>query len=188
MEDGRLTRQLAFLREIDGMKKVARQTLLADGSRPENDAEHSWHMALCAALLTEYADQTVDISHTLAMALGHDLIEIYAGDTYAYDDAGNATKAAREQAAADQGAYWRGLWEEFDAMETPEARYANVCDRLQPLLLNMASGGKSWMRHGTAVSRVRERTRIIGEVSPALGAWVEEQLAQAVRNGWLKDE
>ena len=197
MEDGRLTRQLAFLREIDGMKKVARQTLLADGSRPENDAEHSWHMALCAALLTEYADQTVDISHTLAMALGHDLIEIYAGDTYAYDDAGNATKAAREKAAADrlyamlpaeQGAYWRGLWEEFDAMETPEARYANVCDRLQPLLLNMASGGKSWMRHGTAVSRVRERTRIIGEVSPALGAWVEEQLAQAVRNGWLKDE
>ncbi len=197
MEDGRLARQLAFLREIDRMKQVARQTLLADGSRPENDAEHSWHMALCAALLAEYADASVDISRVLAMALGHDLIEVYAGDTYAYDDAGNATKEARERAAADklyallpaeQGAYWRGLWEEFDAMETPEARFANACDRLQPLLLNMASGGKSWIQHSAAVSRVRARTRIIGDVSPALGAWMDKQLAQAVENGWLKDE
>ena len=196
MENERLNRQLSFLLEIDRMKQVLRQTLLSDGSRQENDAEHSWHLAMCAAVLAEYAPEA-DMARVLAMALGHDLVEIYAGDTYAYDDAGNATKEAREREAADrlyallpaeQGAYWRGLWEEFDAMETPEARLANVCDRLQPVILNLASGGRAWLQHDARISRVRERVRIIGEVSPALGAWVEAQLARAVENGWLRNE
>ncbi len=197
MENERLNRQLSFLLEIDRMKQVLRQTLLSDGSRQENDAEHSWHLAMCAAVLAEYAPPGTDMGRVLAMALGHDLVEIYAGDTYAYDDAGNATKEARERAAADrlyallpaeQGAYWRGLWEEFDAMETPEARWANACDRLQPVILNLASGGRAWLQHDARVSRVRERVRIIGEVSPALGAWAEAQLARAVENGWLRNE
>ena len=196
MENERLNRQLSFLLEIDRMKQVLRQTLLSDGSRQENDAEHSWHLAMCAAVLAEDAPEA-DMARVLAMALGHDLVEIYAGDTYAYDDAGNATKEAREREAADrlyallpaeQGAYWRGLWEEFDAMETPEARLANVCDRLQPVILNLASGGRAWLQHDARISRVRERVRIIGEVSPALGAWVEAQLARAVENGWLRNE
>ncbi len=196
MENERLNRQLSFLLEIDRMKQVLRQTLLSDGSRQENDAEHSWHLAMCAAVLAEYAPPGTDMGRVLAMVLGHDLVEIYAGDTYAYDDAGNATKEAREREAADrlyallpaeQGAYWRGLWEEFDAMETPEARWANACDRLQPLMLNMASKGDAWVRHGTDLSRVRRRMAILGEVSPALGAWAEAQLARAVENGWLKD-
>ena len=197
MENERLNRQLSFLLEIDRMKQVLRQTLLSDGSRRENDAEHSWHLAMCAAVLAEYAPPGTDMGRVLAMALGHDLVEIYAGDTYAYDDAGYATKEAREREAADrlyallpaeQGAYWRGLWEEFDAMETPEARWANACDRLQPVILNLASGGRAWLRHDARVSRVRERVRIIGEVSPALGAWAEAQLARAVENGWLRNE
>ena len=197
MENERLNRQLSFLLEIDRMKQVLRQTLLSDGSRRENDAEHSWHLAMCVAVLAEYALPGTDMARVLAMALGHDLVEIYAGDTYAYDDAGNATKEAREREAADrlyallppdQGAYWRGLWEEFDAMETPEARWANACDRLQPVILNLASGGRAWLQHEARVSRVRERVRIIGEVSPALGAWVEAQLARAVENGWLRNE
>ena len=140
MEETRLQKQLRFLVEVDQMKNVLRQTLLVDKSRRENDAEHSWHFALMAMLLSEYADGSkVDFYRVLRMALVHDLIEVYAGDTFAYDKKGNEDKEEREKKAADklfgmlpedQGKEIRDLWEEFDQMETPDAQYAASIDRL----------------------------------------------------------
>ncbi|MBR0153696.1 MAG: HD domain-containing protein, partial [Lachnospiraceae bacterium] len=124
----RLEKQMDFLLRLDRMKQVVRQTYLADGSRKENDAEHSWHMAVMTAVLAEYANEPIDVGHTILLTLVHDIIEVEAGDTYAYDAAGNATKREREVRAAehlygllpeDQGAYYRALWDEFEAMETP---------------------------------------------------------------------
>lgn len=198
MEQGRLERQLAFLTQIDRMKNVFRQTRIADASRYENDAEHSWHLTVCASVLAEYAPPGTDTARALLMTAVHDLVEIYAGDTYAYDAPGNATKEARERAAADrlyaqlpaeQGAYYRALWEEFDRMETADARWANVCDRLQPLLLNLSDPeGRSWREHGARRSWVERRTEIIGEVSPALGDWVAARLDEAVARGSLRGD
>ena len=193
----RIDSLLLFSAEIDKMTAIERRTLLVDRSRRENDAEHSWHIAVMAMLFEEYALEKPDVGRVSEMCAAHDLVEIYAEDTFAYDEKGNLDKAAREKEAADRlfgslpdekGKYLRALWEEFDAMETPEARLANVCDRLQPVILNLASGGRAWLQHDARVSRVRERVRIIGEVSPALGAWVEAQLARAVENGWLRNE
>lgn len=143
----RLQQQIAFLMEIDKVKNIFRQTYLADGERKENDAEHSWHIALMAVLLQEHAEEEVDLLKVMTMVLIHDLVEIDAGDTYAYDSAGAATKRAREEKAADrifgilpadQGAYFRELWEEFEAYETSDAKYAHLLDNFQPLLLNHA--------------------------------------------------
>ena len=145
----RLEKQIRFIVEIDKVKNIFRQTYLADARRKENDAEHSWHIALMAYLLQEYAEKPVDVSKVMLMVLIHDLVEIDAGDTYAYDDAGAETKRAREEAAADrifgllpedQGKYFRELWEEFEAYESPEGKYAHLLDNFQPLLLNDASG------------------------------------------------
>ena len=141
----RLEKQIRFIVEIDKVKNIFRQTYLADARRKENDAEHSWHIALMAYLLQEYAEKPVDVSKVMLMVLIHDLVEIDAGDTYAYDDAGAETKRAREEAAADrifgllpedQGKYFRELWEEFEAYESPEGKYAHLLDNFQPLLLN----------------------------------------------------
>ena len=196
MTDNRLARQLAFLTEIDRAKTVLRQTLLCDRSRRENDAEHSWHLAMCASVLAEYAPPGVDLGRVLTMALVHDLVEIDAGDTFAYDEAGNATKEARERAAADriyamlpeeQGAYYRALWEEFDAMETPDARFAAACDRLQPFLNNLATGGHTWKLGHVRLSQVERRIGPVCALSPALRAFVEENLRDAVARGWLLD-
>ena len=147
----KLEKQLQFLIEVDKMKTILRQTLLVDKTRRENDAEHSWHFALMAIILYEYADQgKVSLYRVLKMALVHDLIEIYAGDTFAYDDAGNATKEQRETEAADklfgilpsgQGEELRALWEEFDRMETPDAMYAAALDLLQPFINNYLTEG-----------------------------------------------
>ena len=157
--------QIDFLVEIDKLKKVLRQTWLLDQSRYENDAEHSWHIAMAAMLFLEYADDPqVDLLRVIKMLLVHDLVEIDAGDTYAYDEKACLDQPEREQKAAerifgllppDQSAEFRGLWEEFEARQTPEARYAAALDRFQPLLHNYRTGGRAWLDHAVTSDRVR---------------------------------
>ena len=162
----RLDSQFEFIREIDGLKKISRQTYLSDGSRKENDTEHSWHLALMAVLLSEYANENVDLLRVITMVRVHDIVELDAGDTYAYDDAGNATKREREVAAADrifnilpadQAKYLRNLWDEFEEDSTPEARFAHTLDHVQPVMLNDASGAKAWKEHAIKLSQVLKR-------------------------------
>lgn len=166
LEEDRLEKQFAFIREIDKEKQIGRQTYLADGQRKENDAEHAWHIAIMTVLLGEYANEKIDILKTVTMLLLHDIVEIDAGDTYAYDEEGKKTQRAREEAAADrifgllpkdQEEKFRALWEEFEAYETPEARFAHAMDNIQPAMLNDASDGISWMEHGTRLSQVLGR-------------------------------
>ena len=153
MDAERLKQQMDFILEADKSKNIIRQTYLSDGSRKENDAEHSWHLALMCILLSEYANEKIDVLKTTAMVLIHDIVEIDAGDTYAYDTQGNTTKREREVKAADrifnllpadQAEKMRALWEEFEAGETPEARFAATLDKIQPVLLTNANNGKSW--------------------------------------------
>ena len=191
----RLDQQLRFTAEIDKMTSILRRTMLIDDSRRENDAEHSWHIAVMALLFTEYAAEPVDIGRTVKMCVVHDLIEIYAGDTFAYDAAGNKDKAQREQAAADklfamlpkeQGDEIRSLWEEFDAMQTPDAKYAACMDRLQPFLHNTLTGGHTWVESGTNRASVEKRMAIIKEFMPTVYKWIEQNLDNAIQKGWLK--
>ncbi len=162
----RIEKQFEFLKEIDKEKNIFRQTYLADGMRKENDAEHAWHMALFVMVLSEYANEDIDVLKTMKIVLIHDLIEIYAGDTYAYDSKGNESKRERELAAADrlfnilpkdQAEEFRALWDEFEENITPEARFANTMDKIQPLMLNNASEGRSWEEHGVHASQVYGR-------------------------------
>lgn len=162
----RLEEQMNFIREVDKLKKIGRQTYLSDGSRKENDAEHSWHLALMCMILSEYANQKIDVQKTMSMVLIHDIIEIDAGDTYAYDIEGNQTKREREVKAAerilkmlpkDQSDYIRSLWDEFEEGETAEAKFASALDRIQPTMLNDASKGKSWEEHQVELSQILER-------------------------------
>lgn len=192
----RLKQQLNFLLEMDKLKSVFRQTYLADGSRKENDAEHSWHLAMMAFLLAEYANEPVDVLKTMKMVMLHDVIEIDAGDTYAYDTAGNATKQMRELAAAkrifallpeDQAAEFRGLWDEFEAMETIEARFANTLDKMQPLLLNHASEGKSWIEHDVKASQVMGRNARTPEGSEALWQYMKTLIEENISKGNIKE-
>lgn len=162
----RLNKQMQFIMEIDKLKQIYRQTYISDASRKENDTEHSWHLAMMAMLLCEYANEKVDILKTMSMVLIHDIIEIDAGDTYAYDETGNATKQERELKAADrlfhilpedQAKYLRGLWDEFEASETPEAKFALTLDKIQPLMLNDASGGIAWKANGIHMEQILKR-------------------------------
>lgn len=173
-ERERLEKQLRFIVEIDKVKNIFRQTYLADGKRKENDAEHSWHLALSAVLLKEHMKEETDLTKVMIMVLIHDLVEIDAGDTYAYDTEGAATKREREVRAAerifallpeDQGSYFRALWDEFEEYETADAKFAHLLDNFQPLLLNDASGGKSWSEHGVCKSQVCRRNARIPETS-----------------------
>jgi putative hydrolase of HD superfamily len=191
----RLDQQLRFTAEIDKMTSILRRTMLIDGSRRENDAEHSWHIAVMAMIFEEYAAEPVDVSRAVKMCVVHDLIEIYAGDTFAYDLAGNADKEEREAAAAEklfaqlpaeQGSEICGLWEEFDAMQTPDAKYAACMDRIQPFLHNTLTLGHTWVEGGTARSSVEKRTAIIKEFMPEVYKWIEKNLDNAVAQGWLK--
>ena len=190
----RLDQQLKFTAEKDKMTGILRRTLLVDQSRRENDAEHSWHIATIAMLFEEYATEKVDIGRVCKMCLVHDLVEIYAGDTFAYDPKGNADKANRETEAADklfsqlpeeQGKMIRDLWEEFDAMETPDAKYAACLDRLQPFLHNTLTGGHTWVENGTKRSDVEKRMSIIKDFMPEVYDWVSVNLDRAVENGWV---
>lgn len=190
-------KQISFIMELDKIKKIGRQTYLSDASRKENDAEHSWHLALMAFVLADYANEKVDVLKTMKMVLLHDVIEIDAGDTYAYDTEGNKTKRERELKAADrifgllpeeQQREYRGLWDEFEAMETPEAKFANMLDKVQPLLLNDASGGKSWEEHGVKKSQVMARNERTHEGSEALWAYAKSLIEKNVEQGKLLDE
>lgn len=162
----RLEKQLEFALEIDKVKNIFRQTHLSNNGRNENDAEHSWHMAIMAYLLREYSNQEIDIAKTMVMCLIHDLVEIDAGDTYAYDSEGQKTKKAREDAAKerifsilpeDQRSELIALFDEFEAYETPEARFAHVMDNLQPIMLNNSNGGNDWRMRGVTASQVSAR-------------------------------
>lgn len=191
----RLDSQLKFSAEIDKMTGVLRRTVLIDESRRENDAEHSWHIATMAMLFEEYAKEPVNIPRAVEMCVVHDLIEIYAGDTFAYDVKANEDKAEREKEAADklfsqlpedQGAMIRSLWEEFDAMETADAKYAACMDRLQPFLHNALTGGHTWVESGgTNRAAVEKRTAIIKEFMPEVYKWVDANIEKAVEMGWL---
>ena len=162
----RLDNFFRFILEIDKDKFIGRQTYLSDGVRKENDAEHAWHMAIMAWLLADYANEKIDVARTMIMVLIHDLVEIDAGDTYAYDEAAKQSQAERELAAADRifgllpedaGAKLRAIWEEFEAWETPEAKFARALDNFQPLMLNNATDGISWVEHGVKLSQVLRR-------------------------------
>lgn len=190
-------KQMAFIMELDKIKQIGRQTYLADGSRKENDAEHSWHLALMAFVLADYANEKVDVLKTMKMVLLHDVIEIDAGDTYAYDTEGNKTKRERELKAADrifgllpdgQAAEYRSLWDEFEEMETAEAKFANMLDKVQPLLLNDASGGSSWVEHGVKKSQVMARNERTHEGSETLWEYAKGLIEKNVADGKLLDE
>ncbi|HEY9596335.1 MAG TPA: HD domain-containing protein [Cyanophyceae cyanobacterium] len=191
----RLAQQIQFIVEIDKLKQVLRQTLLTDTSRQENSAEHSWHIALMAMLLAEYAPvPEVDILRVIKMLLIHDLVEIDAGDTFCYDVQGNQDKAARETEAAtrlfgllpeEQGIELRTLWEEFEAQETDAARFAGALDRLQPLLQNQQTKGGTWRMHGITRSQVLQRMHPVQENIPALWPFVEQVIEDSVIAGYL---
>lgn len=193
----RMDKQLAFLMEIDKVKNIFRQTWLADGKRKENDAEHSWHLAVAAFLLKEYAPQGVDLLKVILMVLIHDLVEIDAGDTYAYDAKGAETKRAREEKAADrifgilpedQGRYFRELWEEFESYESGEAKYAHLLDNFQPLLLNHESGGLSWREHDVKKSQIYKRNERIEETSSQVWERMKEIIDEHIRLGDVKED
>lgn len=195
--------RLVFLREVDKLKGVLRQSRLTfDPARRENDAEHSWHLALMAVVLVDHAapadgGSPIDLVQVLRMVLVHDLVEIHAGDTFLYDDAARASQAAREAAAADRlfgmldepmRAELRGAWEEFEARISPEARFARALDRAQPVLQNLYTDGISWREHGVRASDVRARNRpLVEEGAPALWACLERLLDEAVERGVLAE-
>lgn len=211
MEISKLENQLAFLMEADRLKNIYRQTYtstddlppMPDGSnvgkpypRRENDAEHSFSLALFTAVLAEYSNEPVDVPKTMKMVLVHDIVEIDAGDTYCYDAAGNTTKEEREKAAADrlfallppeQEREFRGLWEEFEAGETPEAKFAAAMDRLQPLLLNLHRNGISWQEHGIKFGQVEKRVSRIEKGSGTLYKYIYRKLEDARERGILPD-
>ncbi len=193
----RLQQQMKFILEVDKVKQIIRQTYLADGSRKENDAEHSWHLALMAGLLKEYANEEVDLAKVIPMVLLHDLVEIDAGDTYAYDQAGLATQRARETKAADrifgmlpedQGTKFRNLWEEFEAYETAEAKFAHVLDNCQPLLLNDGSGGKSWKEHTVHKSQIYKRNEHTAEGSREIWEYMQQLIDKHIQLGHVIDD
>lgn len=194
-EKERLEKQIAFLVETDKVKNIYRQTYLADGKRKENDAEHSWHLALAAVLLKEHMEEETDLGRVMIMVLIHDLVEIDAGDTYAYDPAGALTKREREVKAADrifsilpadQGKYFRELWEEFEAYETADAKYAHLLDNFQPLLLNDASDGKSWEEHEVHKSQVCRRNERIPRTSRIVWEKMQEIMEKHIEKGHLQ--
>ena len=191
----RLDQQLRFTAEIDKMTGVYRRTMLLSKERRENDAEHSWHIAVMALLFKEYCVEEPSVERAIKMLVVHDLVEIYAGDTFAYDDKGNEDKEAREAAAADklfsqippeQGQEIRALWEEFDAMETTDSKYAACLDRLQPFLHNTLTEGFTWVESGTNRSKVEKRMHIIKEFMPEVYSWIDKNLDNAVEKGWLR--
>ncbi|HEX4453053.1 MAG TPA: HD domain-containing protein [Kofleriaceae bacterium] len=189
--------RLAFLREVDKLKAILRQTRVTfDFERRENDAEHSWHLAMMAIVLAEYGPSQLDLLAVLRMVLVHDLVEIDAGDTFIYDDAHAASQADREAVAADRifgmldepmRGQLRGAWDEFEANRTPSAKFARAVDRVQPILQNYYTDGASWRAHGITAAQVRAKNGPLGEAgAPAVWAHVETLIDDAVSRGWLK--
>ena len=190
----RIAQQLRFLLEIDQLKEIRRQNYTIRGRRQETDAEHAWHVTMMAVLLAEHANAPIDILRVVKMLLIHDLVEIDAGDTFAYDTAGAATQHARETRAADrifpllpadQAAEYRALWDEFEARTTAEAKYAHAMDRVLPIFLNNATEGAAWRMNGVTADRVRARNGYAAEGCAALWAEAEQEIARAVAAGHL---
>ena len=195
IENARLKSQLEFIAEVDKMKHILRHTLLLDGSRRENDAEHSWHIAIMAVILQEHALEPFSMERVLKMALLHDLVEVYAGDTFAFDIKANEGKEEREKAAADklfallpksQGEELRSLWEEFDRMESADAKYAAALDRLQPFIHNLYTEGHTWVEGEATLSQVMKRSKPVMDALPALKPWMEAQIEAAIAKGWIR--
>lgn len=193
--DPRIAAQLTFVIEVDRLKTVLRQSPLAAAPRRENDAEHSWHLALMVILLAEHADEPVDVGHTVKLVVVHDLVEIHAGDTPLYDEVGARTQEARERAAADrlfgllpadQARELRALWDEFEARETPESRFAKAMDRLEPLLLNWMARGGTWRTPGVTADAVRARKAHIRAASRPLGDAARAIIDEGERRGWVR--
>lgn len=192
-----LDQQLKFVAEIDKMTQIFRRTMLIDGSRRENDAEHSWHIAVMALLFSDYVKEKPDLGRVVKMLVVHDLVEIYAGDTFAFDVEANKSKEENEIAAADklfsqlpeeQGKEIRSLWEEFDEMKTPDSVYANCMDRVQPFLHNTLTTGATWVEGGVAKSQVEKRLAVVKENMPELWNWLEINITEAIKKGWIKNE
>ncbi|HEY9736852.1 MAG TPA: HD domain-containing protein [Trichocoleus sp.] len=193
----RLQQQIAFICEIDRLKTVLRQTLLMDASRQENSAEHSWHLALMALTLAEYAPEGTDLERAIKQLLLHDLVEIDAGDTFCYDAAANLDKAEREAQAAkrlfgllpeDQGEEMRSLWEEFEAQATPTAKFAAALDRIQPLLHNQRTQGGTWKKHGITRDQVMKRMAPVATGAPALWPFVLQIIEECCAAGLIAAE
>ena len=198
MDRDRLKKQFEFCLEADKEKFIGRQTYLSDGIRKENDAEHAWHMALMALILSEYANEEIDVLKTISMILIHDIVEIDAGDTYAYDVEAKKTQKEREEKAAerifgmlpqDQQAKFRALFEEFEAAETAEARFARAMDNVQPLMLNNATDGKSWEERGVRISQILKRNEITPIGSKMLWDYTYENLIRpSLEKGKIIDD
>ena len=182
--DERLKRQLDFILEIDKEKNVFRQTHLSGHGRRENDAEHAWHMAIMAIMLSEYSNEKIDVLKTVSMLLIHDLVEIYAGDTYAYAGVSKQEQHDREAQSADrlfgmipeEGKKLRALWDEFERADTPEARFAHTMDNIQPMMLNDYTGGKAWKEHGVHLSQILKRNEHTAEGSQILWEYAREKI------------
>jgi putative hydrolase of HD superfamily len=197
LEASRLHRQVEFIVQVDRLKEVFRQNVLIASRRRENDAEHSWHLCLCTLVLAEHADVPgLDVLRVLKMLILHDLVEIDAGDTFAYDSGGAPQQHEREARAADrlfgmlpedQAREFRSLWDEFETRETTEARFAAAVDRFQPMLLNTRTEGHSWRQHGVSAAQVRSRAATIREASTSLWEYVADMIRDAVSRGHLAD-
>lgn len=195
MDRERLEKQIRFILEIDKEKNILRQTHLTGHGRRENDAEHAWHMALMIYLLREYANEEIDVTKAMMMALIHDIVEIDAGDTYAYDDSGLATQQEREKEAMhrifgllpeDQKNELISLFEEFEACSTPEAKFAHAMDNFQPLLLNHSNGGSDWVEHGVTETKVFKRHRQTAAGSEYIWNYSREILEENMEKGNIK--
>ena len=194
----RLEKQLEFIREIDKEKLIKRQNYLTDCETHENDAEHAWHMAIMVLLLKEYSNTDIDVLRTISMLLIHDLVEVYAGDTYAYDEEGKKTQAERESKAADklysllpedQEDYLKSLWLEFEEQKTPEAIFARTMDCFQPLILNDATNGRAWKEHDVRKSWVMKRNQNTHLGSETIWEYARENLIEKnVKNGNIIDD
>lgn len=194
----RLEKQFQFIEEIDKEKFIGRQTYLTGAARKENDAEHAWHMAIMTVLLSEYANEEIDVLKTITMLLIHDIVEIDAGDTYAYDTEGAKTQREREEKAADrifgmlpedQAKKFRDIWEEFEAKETPEAKFARAMDNVQPMMLNAKTDGKAWKEHGVHLNQILKRNQITPEGSEELWNYALEHFIKPnIEKGCIKGD
>lgn len=196
MDNARLEKQIKFIVEIDKAKKIFRQNVVIGTTRNENDAEHSWHLAVMAMLLSEYQNEKdIDLLKVIKLVLIHDLVEIYAGDTFCYDEKANEDKEEREQKSArkifsllpeDQGSEFTELWNEFEQRETAEARFSACLDRLQPLILNYNTQGHTWQKPGVNSSKVLKRNEPLKENTPELWEYVKEAIEDSIEKGYLK--
>lgn len=194
----RLRQQIDFILEIDKLKHILRQSRVTDGSRRENDVEHSWHLAVMTMLLADYAPEPIDVLHTMKMVLIHDIVEIDAGDTFIYSTAAREAAHETEQAAADrlfgmlpddQASEYRALWDEFEARVTAEARFARALDRLQPIMLNYANRGGPWREHNVTAEQVTSlNISVLEQGAPQLAEFAEKLFLQAREKGYFHEE